>query len=75
LLWEKHVPPFGNSLVMGDTRENRRRDIFTSWAPRTLPKQGCAFSVDHVGTRRPIHPEYVAATLDELAGPGAIRKI
>ncbi len=28
--------------------------------------------VDHVGTRRPIHPEHVAATLDELAGPNAI---
>jgi len=28
--------------------------------------------VDHVGTRRPIHPEYVAATLDELASPAAV---
>jgi pyruvate dehydrogenase (quinone) len=28
--------------------------------------------VDHVGRRRPIHPEYVAATLDELAGPEAV---
>jgi pyruvate dehydrogenase (quinone) len=28
--------------------------------------------VDHVGTRRPIHPEYVAANLDELAGPDAV---
>jgi len=28
--------------------------------------------VDHIGTRRPIHPEYVAATLDELAGPQAV---
>ncbi len=28
--------------------------------------------VDHVGKRRPIHPEYVAATLNELAGPGAV---
>jgi pyruvate dehydrogenase (quinone) len=28
--------------------------------------------VDHVGRRRPIHPEYVAATLDELAGPDAV---
>ena len=28
--------------------------------------------VDHVGKRRPIHPEYVAATLDELAGPDAV---
>jgi pyruvate dehydrogenase (quinone) len=28
--------------------------------------------VDHVGTRRPIHPEHVAATLDQLAGPDAI---
>src|SRR5262249_31027474 len=28
--------------------------------------------VDHVGTRRPIHPEYVAATLDELASPDAV---
>jgi pyruvate dehydrogenase (quinone) len=28
--------------------------------------------VDHVGSRRPIHPEYVAATLDELAGPDAV---
>ena len=28
--------------------------------------------VDHVGKRRPIHPEYVAATLDELAGPEAV---
>src|SRR5207245_2001014 len=26
----------------------------------------------HVGTRRPIHPEYVAATLDELASPDAV---
>ena len=28
--------------------------------------------VEHVGKRRPIHPEYVAATLDELAGPEAV---
>jgi pyruvate dehydrogenase (quinone) len=28
--------------------------------------------VDRVGSRRPIHPEYVAATLDELAGPDAV---
>jgi pyruvate dehydrogenase (quinone) len=28
--------------------------------------------VEHVGTRRPIHPEYVAATLDELASPDAV---
>jgi pyruvate dehydrogenase (quinone) len=28
--------------------------------------------VDHVGKRRPIHPEHVAATLDELAGPDAV---
>ena len=28
--------------------------------------------VDHVGKRRPIHPEHVAATLDDLAGPDAV---
>ena len=28
--------------------------------------------VEHVGKRRLIHPEYVAATLDELAGPEAV---
>jgi pyruvate dehydrogenase (quinone) len=28
--------------------------------------------VQHVGKRRPIHPEYVAATLNELAGPEAV---
>ena len=28
--------------------------------------------VEHVGARRPIHPEYVAATLDELASRDAI---
>ena len=28
--------------------------------------------VDHVGTRRPIHPEFVAATLDELAAQDAV---
>lgn len=28
--------------------------------------------VDRVGTRRPIHPEYVAATLDELAAEDAV---
>ncbi len=28
--------------------------------------------VDHVGTRRPIHPEYVAATLNELAAQDAV---
>ncbi len=28
--------------------------------------------VRHVGTRRPVHPEYVAATLDELAAPDAV---
>src|SRR5207249_8079211 len=28
--------------------------------------------VDHVGTRRPIHPEHVAATLDELASSDAV---
>jgi pyruvate dehydrogenase (quinone) len=28
--------------------------------------------VDHVGTRRPIHPEFVAATLDELAAKDAV---
>jgi pyruvate dehydrogenase (quinone) len=31
--------------------------------------------VDHVGTHRPIHPEYVAATLSELAGPEAVFSI
>jgi pyruvate dehydrogenase (quinone) len=31
--------------------------------------------VDHVGTHRPIHPEYVAATLNELAGPEAVFSI
>src|SRR6516165_433496 len=31
--------------------------------------------VEHVGRRRPIHPEYVAATLDELAGPDAVFSI
>jgi pyruvate dehydrogenase (quinone) len=28
--------------------------------------------VDHIGTRQPIHPEYVAATLDELAAQDAV---
>jgi pyruvate dehydrogenase (quinone) len=28
--------------------------------------------VDHVSKRRPLHPEYVAATLDELAGLDAV---
>jgi pyruvate dehydrogenase (quinone) len=28
--------------------------------------------VDHVGRRRPLHPENVAATVDELAGPDAV---
>jgi pyruvate dehydrogenase (quinone) len=28
--------------------------------------------VENVGTRRPIHPEHVAATLDKLAGPDAV---
>jgi pyruvate dehydrogenase (quinone) len=28
--------------------------------------------VDHVGKRRPIHPEHVAATLDELAAQDAV---
>jgi pyruvate dehydrogenase (quinone) len=28
--------------------------------------------VEHITDRRPIHPEYVAATLDELAGPDAV---
>jgi pyruvate dehydrogenase (quinone) len=28
--------------------------------------------VDHVSKRRPMHPEHVAATLDELAGPDAV---
>ena len=28
--------------------------------------------VEHVGNRRPIHPEYVAATLDELAAKDAV---
>jgi pyruvate dehydrogenase (quinone) len=28
--------------------------------------------VDHVGTRRPIHPEFVAATLNELAAQDAV---
>ena len=28
--------------------------------------------VDHVSKRRPIHPDYVAATLNELAGPDAV---
>ncbi len=31
--------------------------------------------VDRVSKRRPIHPEYVAATLDELAGPDAVFSI
>src|SRR5262245_39013554 len=28
--------------------------------------------VDHVGTRRPIHPEYVAAVVNDLASPEAV---
>ena len=28
--------------------------------------------VEHITDRRPIHPEHVAATLDELAGPDAV---
>jgi len=28
--------------------------------------------VEHVGARRPIHPEYVAATLDDVASPDAV---
>jgi len=35
-------------------------------------KQKLRTYVEHVGKRRPIHPEYVAATLDELAGPEAV---
>ncbi len=31
--------------------------------------------IDRVGNRRPIHPEYVAATLDALAGPDAVFSI
>jgi pyruvate dehydrogenase (quinone) len=31
--------------------------------------------VDHVSKRRPIHPEYVAATMDELAGPDVVFSI
>jgi pyruvate dehydrogenase (quinone) len=31
--------------------------------------------VDQVSKRRPIHPEFVAATLDELAGPDAVFSI
>jgi pyruvate dehydrogenase (quinone) len=31
--------------------------------------------VDHVSKRRPIHPEYVAATLDELAGKDSVFSI
>ena len=31
--------------------------------------------VEHVSKRRPIHPEFVAATLDELAGPDAVFSI
>ncbi len=31
--------------------------------------------VDHVGKRRPIHPEFVAATLDELASPETVFSI
>jgi pyruvate dehydrogenase (quinone) len=32
-------------------------------------------NVDQVSKRRPIHPEFVAATLDELAGPEAVFSI
>jgi pyruvate dehydrogenase (quinone) len=35
-------------------------------------KQKLRTYVEHVGKRRPIHPEYAAATLDELAGPEAV---
>jgi pyruvate dehydrogenase (quinone) len=35
-------------------------------------KQKLRAYVDHVGARRPIHPEYVAATLDELAADDAV---
>jgi len=35
-------------------------------------KQKLRTYVEHVGKRRLIHPEYVAATLDELAGPEAV---
>lgn len=36
------------------------------------PLRGGHDGVDHVGSRRPIHPEYVAATLDELAGSDTV---
>jgi pyruvate dehydrogenase (quinone) len=38
----------------------------------TAAQRNLRVYVDHVGKRRPIHPEYVAATLNELAGPEAV---
>ena len=41
-------------------------------ASRAAPPSGAPPYVDRVSPRRPIHPEHVAATLDELAGPDAV---
>jgi pyruvate dehydrogenase (quinone) len=38
----------------------------------TVARRTLRAYVDHVGSRRPIHPEYVAATVDQLAAPDAV---
>jgi pyruvate dehydrogenase (quinone) len=38
----------------------------------TVARRKLRAYIDHVGKRRPIHPEYVAAMVDELAGPDAL---
>jgi pyruvate dehydrogenase (quinone) len=38
----------------------------------TVARRKLRAYVDHVGKRRPIHPEYVAATVNELAAPDAV---
>jgi pyruvate dehydrogenase (quinone) len=38
----------------------------------TVARQKLRAYVDHVGKRRPIHPEYVAATVNELAAKDAV---
>jgi pyruvate dehydrogenase (quinone) len=41
-------------------------------AQHKMARQKLRAYVDHVGTRRPIHPEHVAATVNELAAQDAI---
>lgn len=67
-----HVRETVRALLPSIAPKDDRRFLDAMLAHHGHAERKMRAYVDHVGTRRPIHPEFVAATLDELAGPNAV---